>query len=86
MVVMHVWFIGLKGHFGEIAGKNKVRPLFLLFSFFRLVRILGKGFGVQYFGIFGLGGPGTLGHLEFLNVGSWLTHHDLALEVVVGFL
>ena len=23
-----------QGHFGEIAGKNKVRPVFLLFGFF----------------------------------------------------
>ena len=38
MVVMHVWFIGLKGHSGEIAGINKVRPLFLLFGFFLLCR------------------------------------------------
>ena len=46
------------------------------------------------FGIFGLGGPGTLGHLllicilvlKFLNVGSWLTHCDFALEAAVDFL
>ena len=31
--MMHVWFIGFKGHPGEIAGKNKARPLFLLISF-----------------------------------------------------
>ena len=46
MVVMHVWFIGLKEHSGEIAGINNVRPLFLLFEFFCLVEIIGKGFGV----------------------------------------
>ena len=23
MVMMHVWFVGLKGHFGEIEGKSK---------------------------------------------------------------
>ena len=28
--MMHVWFIGFKGHPGEIAGKNMVRSLFLL--------------------------------------------------------
>ena len=33
MVIMHVWFIGLKGHSGEIAGINNVRPLFLLSGF-----------------------------------------------------
>ena len=46
MVMMHVWFVGLRGHFGEIAGKNKVRLLFLLTGFFSLVGILGYGFGV----------------------------------------
>ena len=30
-----------KKHFGEIAGKNNVRPPFLLFGFFCLVEILG---------------------------------------------
>ena len=33
-----------------------VRPLFLLFEFFCLVEILGKGSGVLYSGIYGLGG------------------------------
>ena len=37
-----------------------------------------------------MGGPGILGHrhvgVEVLNVGSWLTHGDLALEVGVDFL
>ena len=33
MVIMHVGPIGLMGHFGEIAGKNNVRPLFLLYGF-----------------------------------------------------
>ena len=46
MVVMHVWFIGLKEHFGEFADKSTVRPLFLLFGFFCLVAIQGYGFGV----------------------------------------
>ena len=61
-VFMHVWFLGLRGHSGEIAGKNNVRPLFLLYGFFCLVGILGNGSGVKFFGIFGLGGPGILGH------------------------
>ena len=56
MVVMHVWFIGLMGHFGETAGKSIVRPLFLLHGFFCLVGILGKGFGVLSSGTCGLGG------------------------------
>ena len=34
MVIMHVWFIGIRVHLGELAGKNKIRPLFLLFGFF----------------------------------------------------
>ena len=40
MVIMHVWFIGKRGTLGEIAGKHKIRPLFLLFGFFCLVEIL----------------------------------------------
>ena len=94
MVMMHEKFIGHRWHFGEIASKNIVRPLFLLFSFFSLVRILGNGIGVQYFGIFGWSGPSTLGHapcpvmsvLSSLMLGGWLTHGDLALEVGVDFL
>ena len=39
-------FFWLLGHFGEIAGKKSVRPLFLLHEFFCLVGILGTGFGV----------------------------------------
>ena len=77
MVITHIGFFGLMGHFGEIAGKNNVRLLFLLYGFFCLVGILGKGFGVYSFGIFGLGGPGILGHppcpdtlvLSFLTLG-----------------
>ena len=46
-------FYGLKGHLGEIAGRKMVRPLFLLFQFFCLVRNLGHGIGVQCFGICG---------------------------------
>ena len=65
MVIMHVWFIGLRGHHGEIAGKHMVRPLFLLLEFFCLVEILGKGSGVWYSGIYGLGGLGILGLLFF---------------------
>ena len=30
MAMTRARFVGLKGHPGEIAGKNKVRPLFLL--------------------------------------------------------
>ena len=81
MVMMHVWFIGLRGHIGEIAGKSMVRPLFLLFCFF-------CGFGVLSSGICGLVEPSTLGPLTLLSIlvlkssmyREWLTHGDLALE------
>ena len=61
-VMMHVWFLGLMGHFGEIAGSNNVRPLFLLIGFFCLVGIQGKVFGFNSLAFFGLGGQGILGH------------------------
>ena len=58
-------------HYGETAGKNVVRPLFLLFGFFCRVGILGypgpPPSPSQHFG------------LEVFNVGRWLTHGDLAL-------
>ena len=94
MVIMHVWFIGLRGHHGEIAGKHMVRPLFLLLEFFCLVEILGKGFGVWFSGSCGLGGLGILGLLlilltsvlRFSMLEGWLTHGDLALDTGVDFL
>ena len=46
LVMMHVWFIGLLGHFGEFVGKNNVSPLFVLLGFFCFVGILGFGFEV----------------------------------------
>ena len=46
MVIMHVWFIGIREHSGEIAGINNVRPLFLLFRFFCFVEILLNDSGV----------------------------------------
>ena len=45
MVIMHVWFFGIKGHSGEIAGKQSVRPLFLLVVFFGVVGTLLKNGG-----------------------------------------
>ena len=84
-----------RGHFGEIAGKNNmVRPLFLspfLFSRNSKIRFWGS---LVIFGIFGLGWLGILGQppcpshvgVEVLNVGSWLTHGDLALGARVDFL
>ena len=93
MVIKHVRFYGLKGHLGEIASRKTVRPLFLFFLFFCLVRILGHGIGVQCSGIW-IGRakhprPPSLSTnvgIEFLNVGVWLTHGDFALEVGVDFL
>ena len=94
MVIMHVWFIGLREHHGEIAGKHMVRPLFLLLEFFCLVEILGKGSGGLVFWHLWIGrarhpGPSfTSPHLgiEVLNVGGWLTHGDFALDTGVDFL
>ena len=40
MVIMHVWFFGLKGHPGEIAGVKNIRPLFSFFVFFCVVGTL----------------------------------------------
>ena len=70
-----------------------MRPLFLLYEFFCLVGIQGKGFWGLIFWHFWIGrarhpGP-TSPHphlgVEVLNVGGWLTHGDLAL-VGVDFL
>ena len=58
IAVMHVWFIGFKGHPEEIAGKNKVRPLFLLKRFFCLVK---NGFGFGFLVFCELIGPRILG-------------------------
>ena len=55
-------------HFGEFAGKNLVRPVFLLLEFFCLVAILGKGSGVLYSGIYGLGGLVILGPPPLLPI------------------
>ena len=94
MVIMHVWFFGLRGHFGEIAGKNMVRPLFLLFWVF----LLSRNSRARFWGLFlwhlWIGrarhpGPSPSSHhfgLEVFNVGWWLTHGDLALEAQVDFL
>ena len=37
IVLMHVWFNGIRGHFGETAGKSMVRLLFLLLCFFSVL-------------------------------------------------
>ena len=83
-----------KGHSGEIAGKNNIRPLFLLSGFFCLVGIPAKRFWGLVFWHFWIGRarhpgpPSEPQHvsLEFHNVGGWLTHGDLALGAGVDFL
>ena len=94
MVVLHVWFIGLKGQLREIAGKNKVRPLFLLTGFFLFSRHSEVWFWGLIFWHLWIGrakhlGPVPPSHhfaLEVFNVGGWLTHGDLAFEAGVDFL
>ena len=71
-----------------------VRPLFLLYGFFCLVGILGKGSKVSSFHIFGLGGPGILGHppcpvmlvLSFLMLGVGSLTGTLPWRLVLIFL
>ena len=89
---MHVWFIGIKEHFGEIAGKNNVRPLFLLPGFFCLVARF-RSWGFMFWHLWigraqhpGPAPPSQQVGLEVFNVGKWLTHGDLALEARVDFL
>ena len=94
MVIMHVWFIGIRWHLGEIAGTNKIRPLFLLFLVFLYSRNSTKRFLGLILWHFWAGRtrhPGPLSQLhsvslEFFNVGGWLTHGDLALDAGVDFL
>ena len=94
MVMMHVWFIGIKEHSGEIAGKQNMRPLFLLYVFFCFSRNSREGFWGLILWHFWAGrarhpGPPSQPHhvsLEFHNVGGWLTHGDLALHAGVDFL
>ena len=93
IAMMHVWFVGFKGHPGEIAAKIMVRPLFLQKRFFCLVEILRKGFGPWFFRYLWIcraknPGPGSSYHLavEVFNVGGWLTNGDLALDTEVDFL
>ena len=94
MVMMHVWFIGHREHFGEFAGKSTVRPLFLLFCFYLFsrksrVRFWGLILWHLWIGRARHPGPAPLPRhvgVEVLNVGGWLAHWDFALEVDVDFL
>ena len=93
MVMTHVRFIGLRGHPGEIAGKQMVRPLFLQEMFFLFSRNPQKRFWglVSWYLWIGRAknpGPDYSQHLsvEVFNVGGWLAHGDLALDTEVDFL
>ena len=94
MVIMHMWFIGIKGALREIAGKSMVRSLFLLVGSFCLLRIRGYGSGGLILWHLWIGrarhpGPASNSQhvgLEVFNVGEWLTRGDLALEAQVDFL
>ena len=88
MVIMHVRFIGIKGHSGEIAGKNIDKTSFSPFWVFLFSRNPTKRFwGLIIWHIWDgrarhPGPPSQPQHvsLEFHNVGGWLTHGDLALR------
>ena len=87
MVMRHVWFIGLRRHFGEIAGKGYAR--FFLFGRNSWVRFWGLILWHLWIGRAKHPGPASPSHhvgLEVFNVGEWLTHGDLALEAGVDFL
>ena len=60
MVIMHVWYPGLRGQSGEIAGEIYVRPLFLIFGFFCVVETLLFDGEVHLIGFYGLVGPDIL--------------------------
>ena len=62
MVVLHVWYYGLRVHSGGIAGKFYVRPFCLLFELVCFVGTLLFGDVVWFFGIFGLVGLGIQAH------------------------
>ena len=82
----------LREHSGEIAGKNCVRPLFLVLEFFCVVGHPLFGGEVYLSGSCGLVGarhpfPDTaIFVVEVFNVGGWLTHGHLVLGTEVDFL
>ena len=94
MVIMHVWFIGIRGHSGEIAGKKQYKTSFSPFWVFLFGRNPTKRFWGLLLWHFWAGrarhpGPPSQPQhfsLEFHNVGGWLTHGDLALDAGVDFL
>ena len=52
MVLMHVWFNGLRRHDGEIAGENLVRPLCSFKGFSVQSELQGAVFGVLSYDIY----------------------------------
>ena len=63
------WYVGLRVHYGEIAGEIYVRPLFLVFCFFCVVPVWHLWIGRARHP-----GPGAVSFaVEVFNVGGWLT-------------
>ena len=81
-----------EGALGDIAGKNKLGPLFPLHGFFCFVETIFVGSGVSFHGMFGLAGRDILDLIlrcvvvEVFSLCGWLTHEDFALETGVDFL
>ena len=79
MVMMHVWFIGLK---------VRSRAGFFLFSRNSKVRFWRLVIWYLWIGRAWNPGPGLAHHfgVEVFNAGGWLTHGELILEARVDFL
>ena len=90
MVIIHVWYFGLRGHSGEIAGKFYVRPFSpLSFAVESNIWFLWGGvvFWHLWIGSARHPGPGAVSFaVDVFNVGGWLTHGDLVLDTEVDFL
>ena len=85
MVIMHVWYYGLKGHSGEIADKMCARPLFLLFKFFCSVGTLLFGGVVGFFWHLWIGRAGHPGPFSgSLAVEVWSLRLTLLLLLSTG--
>ena len=87
MVIMHVWYFGLREHSGEIASTIYVRPFFIVFFF---VFLCGRNSSFWWGGTpvwhLWIGrarhpGPGAASFaVEVVTVGGWLTHGHLVLD------
>ena len=90
MVVMHVRFIGLQGHSGENCRQKQRETSFSpLFSRNSRFWFWGLKLWHRWIGRAKHPGPAPPPHhfaLEVFNVGSWLTHGDLAFQAGVDFL